>query len=141
MTEFIFDILASSFMAIACSVTGMFIVMAVYFMIDKIRPLNEDNKYNNNIFLAVFICLFILVFGYEYIISDSKEKQTTSNVTINETKTDYNNLQNKYEELRNEKGELERQYEELKNDYEYDEDLINILKEQLESYGIEPYEY
>ena len=43
----------------------------------------------------------------------------------------------KFEE---EKDDLSSQLEYLQEEYEYDEELISILKDQLKSYGIEPYE-
>lgn len=43
-------------------------------------------------------------------------------------------------EFEDEISRLNSQLENLQDKYEYDEELIQLLQEQLESYGIEPYE-
>ena len=49
-------------------------------------------------------------------------------------------LEEKIFKLEEEKDDLSSQLEYLQEEYEYDEELISILKDQLKSYGIEPYE-
>ena len=53
---------------------------------------------------------------------------------------DIEDLKEKNNRYQEKISDLEAELEELKRNYEYDEELIELLQEQLESYGIEPYE-
>lgn len=93
--------------------------------------------------LKILVC--ILIFGiiiYFYILENQK-----SNFIINPKLSKQEQLELKIEELKEENYKLEdelsdvsSQLEDLQRDYAYAEDLIDILQDQLEEYGIEPYE-
>lgn len=96
-----------------------------------------DSRWKIITFILV-VCL--LVFGYFL-------EENKSNVTTNPRLSKQEELELEIEELKEENFELQEtkedlsgQLEELQRDYNNAEDLIDILRDQLESYGIEPYE-
>lgn len=93
--------------------------------------------------LKILVCILIVgIIIYFYILENQK-----SNIIINPKLSKQEQLELKIEELKEENYKLEdelsdvsSQLEELQRDYAYAEDLIDILQDQLEEYGIEPYE-
>lgn len=96
-----------------------------------------DSRWKIITFILV-VCL--IVFGYFL-------EENKSNVTTNPRLSKQEELELEIEELKEENFELQEtkedlsgQLEELQRNYNNAEDLIDILRDQLESYGIEPYE-
>lgn len=96
-----------------------------------------DSRWKIIIFVLV-ICL--IVFGYFL-------EENKNNIITNPKLSKQEELEIEIEELKEENFELQEtkedlsgQLEELQRDYNNAEDLIDILRDQLESYGIEPYE-
>lgn len=93
--------------------------------------------------LKILVCILIIgIIIYFYILEDQK-----SNIIVNPRLSKQEQLELEIEELKEENYKLEdelsdvsSQLEELQRDYAYAEDLIDILQDQLEEYGIEPYE-
>lgn len=95
-------------------------------------------KYILKILIVVFI---ILIITYFYI-----SEQRQPNIISPSKLTKQEQLELKVEELKEENDRLKdelchtsSQLDELESDYSDAEDLIKILQEQLEDYGIEPY--
>jgi len=96
-----------------------------------------DSRWKIITFILV-VCL--IIFGYFL-------EENKSNVTTNPRLSKQEELELEIEELKEENFELQEtkedlsgQLEELQRDYNNAEDLIDILRDQLETYGIEPYE-
>lgn len=90
--------------------------------------------------IIAIVIIALLVYGY--FLENNK-----SNIIPNPTYSKQEQLEIKIEELEEkifnleeERDSLSSQLEHLQEEYEYDKELVNILKDQLESYGIEPYE-
>lgn len=93
--------------------------------------------------LKVFlIILVVVIIIYLYVKEDNNDDPILATRL-----TKQEQLELKVEELKEDNYKLEEdlshansRLEELEREYEYAKDLIDVLKEQLEEYGIEPYE-
>jgi len=90
--------------------------------------------------ITFILVVSLIIFGYFL-------EENKSNVTTNPRLSKQEELELEIEELKEENFELQEtkedlsgQLEELQRDYNNAEDLIDILRDQLETYGIEPYE-
>lgn len=95
------------------------------------------NKWKIIIFIVI---VGLLVYGYIYegnksnIIENPKySKQELLEMEIEELKEEISNLEE-------ERDDLSDRLDSLQHEYDYAEELIELLQDQLESYGIEPYE-
>lgn len=96
-----------------------------------------ENKWKILVFIVI---IALLIYGYVY-------EQNKSNVVENPKYSKQELLEFEIEELKEKNSELEEevsalnhQLDDLKNEYEYDEELIYLLKDQLKTLGVEPYE-
>lgn len=90
--------------------------------------------------LIVILILFIIIYTYNF---ENKKTHIVSNPKFSKKEQ----LEFKIEELeennyklKDELHDVNSQLEDLQRKYEYAEDLISILQDQLREYGIEPYE-
>jgi len=90
------------------------------------------------------VCIVIGIIIAIYLLWGKEEKTGTIpryELTEEEQlKSDIEELKEKNNRYQEEISELETELEEIKINYKYDEELIELLQDQLESYGIEPYE-
>ena len=90
--------------------------------------------------IIVIVIIALLVYGY---FLEKNKNNVISNPTYSkqeQLEMKIEELEEKFFKLEEEKDDLSSQLEYLQEEYEYDEELISILKDQLKSYGIEPYE-
>ena len=107
-----------------------FIVSAIILGIISVKNYEKDS---NKFLLISTIIVAFLLFGLT----------SLYNTKISETealKSEAEELKEKNSNLQEEKDDLQSQLDNLQNEYENGEKLNGLLTEQLESYGIEPYE-
>lgn len=93
-----------------------------------------------DIIIAVLIIGGIILFVY-YCLSSKDNIEATSGyepTKEDELYSQIQDLKNQNEDYEDEISHLQSRIEELEGEYKNSEELIDILREQLESYGIEP---
>ncbi len=89
--------------------------------------------------LKILVVVFIIgLIIYVYVSNENKRKVIPYSKWTEREKVEY--LEEENEKYQDKISHLESQLEELQQKCENSKDLISALKEQLESYGIEPYE-
>lgn len=90
------------------------------------------------IIFIIIICL--LMYGY-YLESKKPNSSPIHSYSKEEQlEIEIEELKEENFKLTEERNDLNSQLDEIKKENEYNKDLIDILRDQLESYGIEPYE-
>ena len=87
-------------------------------------------------FIAIIIFIIYMIEKPEpsgLIPASSLSKQEQQELKIED-------LEEKNRQLQDELSHTKAKLEDLEIEYKYDEELIDLLREQLESYNIEPYE-
>jgi FtsZ-binding cell division protein ZapB len=85
--------------------------------------------------IIVFVIIVLLII-YIYNFEEKNPRYSKSELLemeIEELKEDNTKLED-------ERNSLNSELDNLRHDYEYSQELIQLLREQIESYGIEPYE-
>ena len=94
------------------------------------------NKYLKFI-IFILIIIGLLIYTYCFNHEEKSGLIAPSQYTLQDR---YDILKDDYDAMQDEYYELQGNYNDLQKEYEYDEDLIELLRNQLNSYGIEPYE-
>lgn len=90
------------------------------------------------IIFIIIICL--LMYGYYLESKKPDSSPIHSHSKEEQLEIEIEELKEENFKLTEERNDLNSQLDEIKKENEYNKDLIDILRDQLESYGIEPYE-
>ena len=114
---------------LSCLLVG-FIISGIIFGIIASRDYEKDS---NKPLIISTIVIAIMLFGFN----------SLYNTNLSETKSlesEIEELKEENSKVKEEKDDLQSQLDELQNEYENSKELNDLLLEQLESYGIEPYD-
>ena len=117
------------FTILGCLLVG-FIISAIIFGIISSRNYEKDS---NKILIISTVIIAFLLLGLDFLYNSKISEMETLNIKLEELKE----KNSKFEE---ENDDLQVQLDDLQKEYENSQELNNLLTEQLESYGIEPYE-
>ena len=107
-----------------------FIVSSIIFGI--ISSKNYKDNFDKSLLISTII-IGLVLFGLDFIYQTQISETSSLETEIEE-------LTEKNSTLEEEKDNLQSQLDNLQNEYENSKELNDILREQLESYGIEPNE-
>lgn len=114
---------------LGCLFAGVIISFIIFAIIGS---RNYENNFNKSLLVSTII-IGIVLFGLDYIYQSKISKIETLETEVEQLKEENSNMEE-------EKNDLQSQLDDLQNEYENSKELNDILREQLESYGIEPNE-
>ena len=97
-----------------------------------IHSKNYEKDFNKSWIISTIV-IGILLFGLDFLYN-SKISETES------LKSEIEELKEENSKIKEEKDNLQSQLDDLQSEYNNNKEVNNLLSEQLESYGIEPYE-
>ena len=117
------------FTLLGCLFAGIIVSLIIFAIIGS---RNYENNFNKSLLVSTII-IGIVLFGLDYIYQSKISKIETLETEVEQLKEENSNMEE-------EKNDLQSQLDDLQNEYENSKELNDILREQLESYGIEPNE-
>ena len=114
---------------LGCLLFG-FIISGIIFGIITSRDYEKDS---NKPLIISTIVIAIVLFGLNFLYNSKISETETSESEIEELKEENS-------KIKEEKDDLQSQLDNLQTEYDDSKELNDLLSEQLESYGIEPYD-
>ena len=102
------------------------------FIIAIIHSKNYEKDFNKSWIISTIV-IGILLFGLDFLYNSKISK-------IEPLESELEELKEENSKIKEEKDELQSQLDDFQNEYENSKELNDLLTEQLESYGIEPYD-
>lgn len=115
------------FTLLGCLFAGVIVSLIIFAIIGS---RNYENNFNKSLLISTII-IGLVLFGLDYIYQ-TKISETES------LETEIEELKEKNLNLEEENNNLQSQLDNLQEEYDDSNELNDLLKEQLESYGIDP---
>ena len=106
-----------------------FIVSAIIFGVISSKDYKKDS---NKVLIISTVVIAFLLLGLDFLYNSKISEPEILNIELEELKEENSKLEE-------ENGDLQVQLDDLQKEYENSQELNDLLTEQLESYGIEPY--
>ena len=114
---------------LGCLFAGAIISLFIFAII---HSKNYEKDFNKSWIISTIV-IGILLFGLDFLYNSKISK-------IEPLESELEELKEENSKIKEEKDELQSQLDDFQNEYENSKELNDLLTEQLESYGIEPYD-